>query len=61
MSKLDNLQCIRLSGSGEMDSVSVKKGRAKGRTDSQVAMQLENMMSESDNFILSWTEYSVSV
>ena len=27
----------------------------------QVAMQLENTMSELDNFILSWTEYSVSV
>ena len=67
MSESDNfiplviIQCICLSGSGKMDSVSVKTDRAKGCTDSQVAMQLENMMSESDNFILSWTEYSVSV
>jgi len=35
-----------------MQSVSVKTGRVKGHTDSQVAMQLENMMSDSDNFIL---------
>jgi len=28
------IQCIHLSGSGEMDSVSVKTGQAKGRTDS---------------------------
>ena len=58
MSESDNfiplviIQCIRLSGSGEMDTVSVKTGRAKGCTDSRVAMQLENMMSKSDNFIL---------
>jgi len=44
MSELDNfilldiIQCIHLSGSGEMHSVSVKTGRAKGRTDSQVKM-----------------------
>jgi len=59
--RLDRIQCIHLSGSGEMDSVPVKTGRAKERTDSQVTMQLENMLSESDNSILSWTEYSVSV
>jgi len=58
MSESDNfiplviIQCIHLSGSAEMDSVSVKTGQAKGRTDSRVTMQLENMMSDSDNFIL---------
>jgi len=35
---LDRIQCICLSGSGEMDSVSVKTGWARGCTDPQVRM-----------------------
>jgi len=44
MSELDNfilldiIQCIHLSGSGKMHSVSVKTGQAKGRTDFRVKM-----------------------
>jgi len=33
---LDRIQCIRLSGSGEMHSVSVKTGQAKGRTNIEI-------------------------
>jgi len=45
---LDRIQCIHLSGSGEMHSVSVKTDQAKGCTDPQVRVTYG---SESDQYI----------